>query len=618
MSEIPDLKRTTSKPSTTLNAADRYTVLQCKVNNLERIHNDGKKTHQVEVERLKLELARLQKANSELTERADKQKKQKEALEQRVEELKRIANTDKAEIKDLGVKLRMSEHQRSQMTAKHGDIADTKKALQSLETMRRDEMKERDKRIADLEKSLAAERKKREMAENQLKETKLKQDAEAGKMKLSVENLKLEMVITRDELHKTTSNAESTEESLLEQLREHNDMIGKVAEQYSVLAASMIPKPTYERIRLENANLQLQVARFTRKLGNTEGQVSELANLIRQTKEENQLLRRSLKHMEQELSLSLERAAAQPPLLPSFAILDDVIACLDQDQQELERNITRTTVENLQLEAELYHLQNDDLLVAYADVEAELRATAAVASKLREVEMQRDTVQQLLQVTTVTAESLRSSSNMFKQQVTELEAMLKTEVLKSGDALRKEKDVVHRLTIAVQKLRMAEDGLRAENEQLTNELTDAERFQEAYHSLSEEVEGLLARNTLAEDEAQRLSKANAEIIGHQNPGQRIMYVEKIRNELSDTKQKLLLSTRTNETMTAQNQNLQNELDMYKSVAVPHEMKLGTRFTRMAKPPLVSLNKSFEVRIAKTPTSQVLDSIPGDMTLDEIS
>lgn len=71
---------------------------------------------------------------------------------------------------------------------------------------------------------------------------------------------------------------------------------------------------------------------------------------------------------------------------------------------------------------------------------------------------------------------------------------------------------------------------------MTTELTDAEGFQEAYYSLSEELEGLLARNALAEDEAQRLSNINAEILGHQNPMQRILYVEKIRNELADTKQ----------------------------------------------------------------------------------
>jgi hypothetical protein len=67
------------------------------------------------------------------------------------------------------------------------------------------------------------------------------------------------------------------------------------------------------------------------------------------------------------------------------------------------------------------------------------------------------------------------------------------------------------------------------------ELTDAERYQEAYYSLSDEVGSLVARNQLAEEEAQRLSKFNAEILSHNNPAQRIMYVDRIRRELAETK-----------------------------------------------------------------------------------
>lgn len=70
---------------------------------------------------------------------------------------------------------------------------------------------------------------------------------------------------------------------------------------------------------------------------------------------------------------------------------------------------------------------------------------------------------------------------------------------------------------------------------MTAELTDAERYQEAYYSLSDEVGSLVARNQLAEDEAQRLSKFNAEILGHNNPAQRIMYVDRIRRELAEAK-----------------------------------------------------------------------------------
>lgn len=67
-------------------------------------------------------------------------------------------------------------------------------------------------------------------------------------------------------------------------------------------------------------------------------------------------------------------------------------------------------------------------------------------------------------------------------------------------------------------------------------MTELSRFQEAYYNLVDETEALVARNNLAEEEAETLSKFNAEIIGHNNPGQRILYVDRIRRELSEVKQ----------------------------------------------------------------------------------
>lgn len=52
----------------------------------------------------------------------------------------------------------------------------------------------------------------------------------------------------------------------------------------------------------------------------------------------------------------------------------------------------------------------------------------------------------------------------------------------------------------------------------------------------DEVDALVRRNALAEDEAAQLSKFNAQILGHNNPQQRIMYVDKIRGELHEVKQ----------------------------------------------------------------------------------
>lgn len=76
---------------------------------------------------------------------------------------------------------------------------------------------------------------------------------------------------------------------------------------------------------------------------------------------------------------------------------------------------------------------------------------------------------------------------------------------------------------------------------LAAELTQAERFEEAYNALSEEVGALVARESLAEEEAEHLRKFNAEILGHNNPAQRIMYVDRIRKELYETKQVGILS-----------------------------------------------------------------------------
>ena len=70
---------------------------------------------------------------------------------------------------------------------------------------------------------------------------------------------------------------------------------------------------------------------------------------------------------------------------------------------------------------------------------------------------------------------------------------------------------------------------------MSSDLADAEKYEEAYNGLLAEVDQLVMKNALAEDEAQRLSKFNAEILGHNNPAQRIVYVDRIRRELHETK-----------------------------------------------------------------------------------
>src|SRR5260370_31795488 len=55
------------------------------------------------------------------------------------------------------------------------------------------------------------------------------------------------------------------------------------------------------------------------------------------------------------------------------------------------------------------------------------------------------------------------------------------------------------------------------------------------------VDILVSRNLLAEEEAEHLSKFNAQILGHGNVRQRIYYVDRLRKEMSDVKQVRLLA-----------------------------------------------------------------------------
>ena len=88
---------------------------------------------------------------------------------------------------------------------------------------------------------------------------------------------------------------------------------------------------------------------------------------------------------------------------------------------------------------------------------------------------------------------------------------------------------------------------------------------------------------------------------------------------------LLLSTRAREAITATNTDLCNELAMYRSVMVPSENKPRTNITRIERVPMgnqnLNLNASAGVKSVGRGGERMiltsLDSIPGEMTLDEI-
>ncbi|KAF8444575.1 hypothetical protein L210DRAFT_3394019, partial [Boletus edulis BED1] len=626
---------------------DRYAVLLKRIDDLERLHADDKKNHQAELDRHKSELARVTKTHTEQTEKLDKLKKHNDTYELRVQELKKTSVAEQTEIKELRTKLRMCEHERNQLAKREAENGESKKTFSSAEAKRREEIKERDRKVAELEKMLVAEKKKREMLESCLDDVKKKAEEEATKLRADSTNLQRKLGAAQkdgEEAQRTAeeaqADAENREEALLIQLEQCRMALSRVAEEYARLASTTVTIKAHASLKEEHLALQSRSLRLERKLANSEAQVTELAHLIRHTSEENKLLFEQLRNVEEEIVFYFR--------LLQENRLDQTKAGRDDDVPDLENKLATLCLDIVQDHApaalleyhdavhNFYHNLTNDMRMRVDVLEDEIyqerstnrTLTEEVASHvaLRDasnVELQRLQTElaeanRNLASEQVSLAELGQSRDTLQDKAHALEKQLGEQASQHKTALQKERDVAQKLSMQLRMSKTAEETLKAEMEQLNVELTDVSRFQDAYYKLLDETEGLLARNDLAEEEAERLSQFNAEILGHNNPAQRIVYVDRIRRELADTKQKLLVCVRECDTLAASNEDLRHEIDVYKSSVVPIDSKPRSLFIRVSRPPLA--NQSLNAR-SQSPTKQtVLEHLPGpgDMTMDELT
>ncbi|KAJ7132830.1 hypothetical protein C8R43DRAFT_1023572 [Mycena crocata] len=608
-----DLKPISRPPQ---NSGDRYAFLQRKVEDLERIHIDGKKAHQVEVDRLKLELSRTQKTLAEQSERLEKQKKQNATLDVRIQELRKASSIEQAELKDLRVKLRTGEHARAQLSLKQGEAGDLKKAMQSLESKRRDEIRERDRTIADLEKSATGEKKRREVVEARLQELRGKDDVELEAARDKSQSLQAQLMQSQEETRRTVQLLADTETKhaqeqrfILDQLEQHRRLLALSAAEYGRLCSETVSVTAHSKLKHEYGVLQLRTWRLERKLANADGQILELVNLIHHAHDTSTLLKRQIQDLQKECDF---RRITSPDRNEDIALLTplyDELCTAMHDIHEAESSLRCSDNLVATLLAELYRLACDRLVVAYVDANMELEQQGLMARDLRvelsNIQIARENLEtalekirkdqderhlQLAEATRMIDE-MKTSAVRAEEQRSELEHRMKLLVEQNEIATSGDKKALQQLAETVKRNRMTEDGLRAEIQLLTAELADCEQFQSAYYSLSDEVKSLIARNELAEGEAHQLSKFNAEILGHHNPAQRIMYVDRIRRELAEIKHKLAVTVVECESFAANNTNLLRELEMYKSASMPLENKPRTIVTRISRPPLSALNQT---------------------------
>lgn len=418
-------------------------------------------------------------------ERFEKQKKNSALLEVRIQELRKIATSDQNEIKDLRHKLRILELEREKTSTKQPEINELKKTLATAEAKRKEELKDRDRCISDLEKHLLIEKKKRESLETRAQDVKRGLDEEAQSRQMAIKQLEARVLeaqeesrVVKERFHQIEHETNNRGEEFVQRLEQHQTLLKIVAEQYGALVSQTVSLAAHDRLQRDYALLQLRQLRLERKLANSEGQVVELAHLIRHLKEQNACLQQQLSStLNDYYTLTHFDISTSPNNKDGFEDSPSLVL-IDILRQQIELALTDTMTNSLT--STYYHLKSNELVFASSvldkeaiclqgladqrasDLSSALASHEAIATSLESLKKEKNICDDNLKSAIATANDLRASTAILETQLSEAHQELGTCASNHATALKKEKDTVQRLTSTIQKNRVAEDVLRTE------------------------------------------------------------------------------------------------------------------------------------------------------------
>lgn len=408
-------------------------------------------------------------------------------METRLQELRKSNINDQSEIKELRVKLRVSEHERGQLAAKQGETGEIKKALAATEAKRKEDLRERDRKIADLEKSLAGEKKKREGAELRLQEVKGKVDGNVAEVRGTLANLRAQVKDAVEDAQAArahTGEVEQREECLIDELEQARRVVHQVAEEYGRLATSTVSLQSHDRLKHEHASLNLRAFRLERKLANSEAQVVELAHLIRGTNDKHVLLSHMLAEVQREVEWYSE-ATLQPMGFDSAALLDhdsDRFTAIEAEFARQRTEVLEAEVESHRLFSEWSAIYGREVLRHYISLSGETKALdeqdRAHKVTLANLDSQRQRLTSQLEVAQKEHEETSRQAAEFsthweetktREEGLKLEMDLRqkhhrAEIAIVEEKLKKEHESVTQLKSTIQQKKTAEESLRTEVE----------------------------------------------------------------------------------------------------------------------------------------------------------
>lgn len=383
-------------------------------------------------------------------------------------------------------KLRLLELERDKSSSKQPEINELKKSLQALEAKRKDDIRDRDRKIVEFEKSLQAEKRRRELLECKNQDTKrlFEEQIHNARLELqeketTLQKAKEESQLSNEKLRQIAATNACQEADLLQQLEHHRFLLGTVAQQYGALASQSASLVQYNRLEQNYRALQCQQYHLERKLANSEEQVVELAHLIRQVKDANveldQQLQDALEAVDLLLKMDISLGHQPEPDDLTRTLMD-----IDKNIQEERAQLAYILRDTEALLSAYYHLKADQIQLASkvlvrehtealtlaeqheADLSSALASHEAIAARLESTQRERIADHEALQQATTEVALLRSSAAVLEVQLAESRRRLEEIDSVHVAALKKEKHAIQRLTTTLQRNHMAEEGLRGE------------------------------------------------------------------------------------------------------------------------------------------------------------
>ena len=374
------------------------------------------------------------------------------------------------------------EAERDKFISKQPELVQLKKLLSQLESKRKDELKERDRRIADLEKQLLSATKVKDLLESKFIDSKRLSDQQLSstrsELETHLEQARSESRLAKEELKDLTTATAIREENILKQLEDHRLLLDRVVQEYAYLASRSVSSTDYHHLKHDHSVLQLHQLRLERKLANAEGQVIELTHLIRQAKEENLQSSRALSDALDENSI-LRTAASEHDDNSTFsldAILNSVhsniilehvkLAKVDASTHELLTGYYQTQCIDLCLAFSVINKEFADIQATTEqhaiDLASTLTCNESLTSRLESLQKEHDTREEEVKLALATINDLKAATASLEALVAGMQQRLDDSDSSHANDLKKEKDTVHRLNTTIQKSRMAEEAFRDE------------------------------------------------------------------------------------------------------------------------------------------------------------